>query len=115
MIGLTLILVALHLIKLLFALDGQLHPDEAYYWAWSQKPALSYYDQGPGIAYYIWIWTAIFGDHFITLKTAALAASGATILLFSLAGLLIPGSRISAVGPRAKGGLIQALQRRSLG
>ncbi|GEM_PF-2013160 len=87
LIGLTLILVALHLIKLLFALDGQLHPDEAYYWAWSQKPALSYYDQGPGIAYYIWIWTAIFGDHFITLKTAALAASGATILLFSLAGL----------------------------
>ncbi|MEQ8351775.1 MAG: glycosyltransferase family 39 protein [Leptospiraceae bacterium] len=85
--GLAAILGILHLMKLAFSLDGQLHPDEAYYWAWSQMPALSYYDQGPGIAYYIWLWTALLGDHYITLKLAALFASFVTIYMFCLAGL----------------------------
>ncbi|MCB1167928.1 MAG: hypothetical protein KDK33_17355, partial [Leptospiraceae bacterium] len=38
LLGLALVLLFLHALRLYFALDGQLHPDEAYYWAWSQKP-----------------------------------------------------------------------------
>ncbi|HBS05703.1 MAG TPA: hypothetical protein DEA96_12105 [Leptospiraceae bacterium] len=87
LIGLAAVLGLLHVLKLDFALDGELHPDEAYYWAWSQFPALSYYDQGPGIAYYIWLWTSVLGDHYITLKLAALFASFVTIFFFCLAGL----------------------------
>ncbi|MBI41203.1 MAG: hypothetical protein CMF59_16530 [Leptospiraceae bacterium] len=86
-LGLSIFLGLLHLIKLYFAVDGELHPDEAYYWAWSKIPALSYYDQGPGIAYYIWLWTSVLGDHYLTLKLAALFASFLTIFMFSMAGV----------------------------
>ncbi|MCB1170982.1 MAG: glycosyltransferase family 39 protein, partial [Leptospiraceae bacterium] len=86
LLGLALVLLFLHALRLYFALDGQLHPDEAYYWAWSQKPALSYYDQGPGIAYYIWLWVTVLGNNYVALKMAALAASFLTIYMFCLAG-----------------------------
>lgn len=86
LLGLAALLFLLHAIKLLLSLDGELHPDEAYYWAWSQFPALSYYDQGPAVAYYIWIWTTILGSSYLTLKIAALAASFVTIYFFCLAG-----------------------------
>ena len=46
----VLVLTALRL-----ALLGatQLSPDEAYYWMWSQRPALSYFSKGPGVAFVI--------------------------------------------------------------
>ena len=86
-LGLALVLALLHLIRFFLASGGELHPDEAYYWAWSQFPALSYYDQGPGIAYYIWLWVSAFGSHYLTLKAAALFASFLTIYMFALASL----------------------------
>ncbi|MCL2484878.1 MAG: glycosyltransferase family 39 protein [Endomicrobia bacterium] len=39
----------------------ELHPDEAYYWLWSKKLALGYYDHSPMVAYFIKI-TTIFSD-----------------------------------------------------
>jgi hypothetical protein len=85
-IGLSLVLIILHLLRLLLALGGELHPDEAYYWAWSQKPALSYYDQGPGISYYIWLWVSAFGSSYLTLKCAALFAGALSLFFFTMAG-----------------------------
>ncbi len=41
----------------------QLSPDEAYYWMWSQRPALSYFSKGPGVAYAIRASTTIFWGH----------------------------------------------------
>lgn len=35
----------------------QLHPDEAYYWLWSRRLDLSYYDHPPMVAYFIWLTT----------------------------------------------------------
>ena len=47
---------------LAFVSDLQLVGDEAFYWEWAQRPALSYYTKGPGIAWLIAISTSIFGD-----------------------------------------------------
>ncbi len=47
---LTLVLAAL---KLALGAHHQLMADEAYYWVWSQDPALGYYDQPPLIAWLI--------------------------------------------------------------
>jgi dolichol-phosphate mannosyltransferase len=41
---------------------GNLHPDEAYYWVWSQNLAPGYFDNSPGIAYVIRLFTAIGGN-----------------------------------------------------
>lgn len=49
-------------IVLAFVSDLQLMGDEAFYWEWAQRPALSYYTKGPGIAWLIAISTSIFGD-----------------------------------------------------
>ncbi|MGK7346560.1 MAG: ArnT family glycosyltransferase [Candidatus Nitrospinota bacterium M3_3B_026] len=34
---------------------------ESYYWAWSQRPALSYYDHPPMVAWLIWLSTSLGG------------------------------------------------------
>jgi membrane-associated phospholipid phosphatase len=39
-----------------------LSPDEAYQWLWSRHLALSYYSKSPGIAYFQWVGTHLFGD-----------------------------------------------------
>jgi undecaprenyl-diphosphatase len=39
-----------------------LAPDEAHYWDWSRRPALSYYSKGPMVAYIIWLFTHL-GEH----------------------------------------------------
>src|SRR5882724_8427156 len=38
-----------------------LDPDESYYWEWSRRLALGYYDHPPGIAYLIRAGTVFFG------------------------------------------------------
>lgn len=35
---------------------------EAYYWTYAQHPDLSYFDHPPGVAWLIWLGTAVFGD-----------------------------------------------------
>ncbi len=40
----------------------QLAPDEAHYWTWSQQLDWGYYSKPPGIAWQIWITTALFGN-----------------------------------------------------
>lgn len=54
-----IIVAALTLIKAYLAATLQLHPDEAYYWLWSRRLALGYYDHSPFIAYFIWLTTLV--------------------------------------------------------
>ena len=54
-----LLCVTLLRLPLLSAIEFS--PDEAYYWDWSRRLALGYYDQGPLIAYLIRATTALFG------------------------------------------------------
>lgn len=66
-----IVLAAVSIFKLIYALSLELHPDEAYYWEWSRHLDWGYYDQGPGTAYYIRFFTLIFGDTLFALKFAA--------------------------------------------
>lgn len=61
-------------------------PDEAHYWEWSRRPALSYYSKGPGVAWTIGASTSIFGDAMWAVRLpAALASAVAMLALAKLA------------------------------
>jgi len=62
-LGCLLIGVVL-LARLAYIASGtiELSEDEAYYWLWSNEPALSYYSKPPLVAYTIGLGTAIWGD-----------------------------------------------------
>ena len=78
-----LVLTALRL-----ALVGvtQLSPDEAYYWMWSQRPALSYFSKGPGIAFVMRSSTMLFGDtEFGVRFWSPILAAGTSLLLYYFA------------------------------
>src|SRR5712692_6828555 len=63
-----------------------LYPDEAYYWLWSQRPALSYFSKGPGVAFAIRASTAIFGNNEFGVRFwSPILAAGTTLLLFYFA------------------------------
>lgn len=47
------------LVRLLFAIQLPLYPDEAYYWDWSRRLAAGYFDHPPGIAWSIAAGTAV--------------------------------------------------------
>jgi len=64
----------------------QLSPDEAYYWMWSQRPALSYFSKGPGVAFVIRSSTMIFGDNEFGVRFwSPLLAAGTSLLLYYFA------------------------------
>ncbi len=58
----------------------ELAPDEAYYWDWSRRPALGYYDQGPFIAYLIRATTGVFGTNEFGVRFGVLLASLGTLI-----------------------------------
>ena len=64
----------------------QLSPDEAYYWMWAQRPALSYFSKGPGVAFVIRSSIAVFGDNEFGVRFwAPLLAGGTSLLLYYFA------------------------------
>lgn len=48
--------------RLLLSYLAPLFPDETYYWEWTRRPAASYFDHPPGIAWLIGLGTSVFGD-----------------------------------------------------
>lgn len=65
-----------------------LYSDETYYWLWSKKLALSYFDHPPMVAYLIKL-TTLFGDAVWEIRLAApLLMAGTIYLLYSLAKLI---------------------------
>ena len=79
-------LLVLTVLRLALLGATQLSPDEAYYWMWSQRPALSYFSKGPGVAFAIRSSTAIFGDtEFGVRFWSPLLAAGTSLLLYYFA------------------------------
>jgi 4-amino-4-deoxy-L-arabinose transferase-like glycosyltransferase len=78
------LLVGLALLQLLVGSHIPLDPDESYYWEWSRRLALGYYDHPPAIAYLIRAGTAIFGPTALGVRLLPVLASfgGSLMLLF---------------------------------
>ncbi len=55
-------LAIVRIVYLFWLCPWDLVQDEAHYWEWSRRLSLSYYSKGPGVAWSIWLATAIFGD-----------------------------------------------------
>ena len=49
------------LVRLLYIGTIPISPDEAYYWSWSQKPAISYFDQPGMVAWVNWLFNHLPG------------------------------------------------------
>jgi len=74
----TLILIAaVAVARLIYALVLPIWPQEAYYWAYSQNPALSYFDHPPMAAWMIWLGTTIFGDNAFGIRFMAAVCGAA--------------------------------------
>jgi hypothetical protein len=58
----ALLLLVVSIFRITIAVFLPLLPDEAYYWTWSQNLDFSYYDQGPGVAVWIWFFVSLFGN-----------------------------------------------------
>ena len=56
------VVVALTLLRAIFAVTIELRVDEAYYWTWSRESVISFLDHPPLIAWFIRFGTALFGD-----------------------------------------------------
>lgn len=77
---------ALTLLRLVYASQVELAADEAYYYMWSQRPDLSYYSKGPGVAMAIRLGTALFGaNEFGVRCLSPLLSLGTCLLMFYLA------------------------------
>ena len=55
----AVLLLAVNLFKLAVARCFPLIGDEAYYWLWSRRPALGYFDHPPMVAWLITLSTAV--------------------------------------------------------
>lgn len=70
----VVLVLAVTLIKLAylaFLSPFTLIEDEAFYWEWSLRPALSYYTKGPGIAWIIWLATHTLGTTEFAIRVPA--------------------------------------------
>ncbi len=84
-----IIIFITYVLKFIYSLNVGLVPDEAYYWEWSRKLDFSFYDQGPGVALYIKLFTLVFGDTLLALRVASnLASLITTIFVFKIADIL---------------------------
>ena len=86
----TLVLVIgvllLRIIYLMWLCPYELVGDEAHYWEWSRRLALSYYSKGPGVAWVIWASTKVFGPSEWAIRLpSAVASALATWFLARLA------------------------------
>ncbi len=76
-----LFLCVITVLRLLQLPSLELSLDEAYYWEWSRRPALGYYDQGPMVSYMLYITTHLFGSNEFGVRIGVLIASLCTIFL----------------------------------
>lgn len=81
LIGVAAVLVAMRI-----ALNAGIAPigDEAYYWLWGQRPALSYFDHPPLNAWLLGLSSRIFGWNLFALRFPTWLTSALTLYLFHL-------------------------------
>ncbi|GIX40897.1 MAG: hypothetical protein KatS3mg129_0630 [Leptospiraceae bacterium] len=76
-----ILILFFYFVLYLFTRHIPVHPDEAYYWQWSNYLDFSYYDQGPGIAIYIYFLKQLVGDN---LRLIGIISNLLAFLFFSL-------------------------------
>lgn len=71
----------------------ELAADEAHYWEWARRPALSYYSKGPGVAWLIAASTRLLGSHEWAVRLpSALVSFACALLLARLARAMSGGN-----------------------
>lgn len=103
LLALLFVVLILTSIRIIYIKFGPLNlvGDEAYFWDWSRKPGLSYFDQGPMVAYIIAFFTSFLGDTESGVRMGAVFFYALTSILFYIMG------RDMFSSPR--GGFISAL------
>lgn len=90
------IVLCLNALRLMSGLFFDLVPQEAYYFLYSQHPALSYFDHPPMMAWSLWLFTSVFGAHPFVLRLTAFTLTALTqFLFFVLARRFLPASKVS--------------------
>ncbi len=80
------LIFSITLVRLIITLLFNLVPQEAYYWLYSQRPALGYFDHPPVCSYTIGIFTLIFGNNEFAVRLGMIIYSiGTAAFLFLLA------------------------------
>ncbi len=77
------LMLAMTVVRMLYASLIDLRSDEAYYWTWSKENVLSFLDHPPMVAWFIRFGTAIFGDTNFGVRFAGVLAMLVTQLLLA--------------------------------
>ena len=83
LLAVAALVVALTVLRVIYASVIDLRTDEAYYWTWSKENVLSFLDHPPMIAWFIRFGTAIFGDTNLGVRFAGILAMSVTQLLLA--------------------------------
>jgi 4-amino-4-deoxy-L-arabinose transferase-like glycosyltransferase len=90
----VILLVVFNLLRLAFAFGFELVPQEAYYFFYSQHLALSYFDHPPMLAWFLRLFTTIFGQSELGIRLTAFTLTAATQVCFLLlANRFLPRAR----------------------
>jgi undecaprenyl-diphosphatase len=73
------------LFKIFLSASIELHPDEAYYWLWSQHLALGYFDHSPMVAWFIKITTLFSNSEAAVRFSSIITTIILTFLIWNLA------------------------------
>src|SRR3984957_18336304 len=82
-LGVITLIVAMTVMRAVYASLIDLRTDEAYYWTWSKESVLSFLDHPPMVAWFVRFGTAIFGDTNFGVRFAGLLAMLVTQLLLA--------------------------------
>ena len=82
-LGVIALIVAMTVMRAVYASLIDLRTDEAYYWTWSKENVLSFLDHPPMVAWFVRFGTAIFGDTNFGARFAGLVAMFAAQLLLA--------------------------------
>jgi 4-amino-4-deoxy-L-arabinose transferase-like glycosyltransferase len=86
-------LTILTLLRLCYLGSRELAPDEAYFYLWSQHPAVCYYDKGPGVAMAAFLTTSALGQNEFGVRVSSpFFMLGASISLYLLAKKMFDGN-----------------------
>jgi 4-amino-4-deoxy-L-arabinose transferase-like glycosyltransferase len=82
-LGVIALIVAMTVLRAVYASLIDLRTDEAYYWTWSKESVLSFLDHPPMVAWFVRFGTAIFGDTNFGARFAGLVAMFAAQMLLA--------------------------------
>jgi 4-amino-4-deoxy-L-arabinose transferase-like glycosyltransferase len=79
----AIVIVAMTVLRIVYASVLDLRTDEAYYWTWSKELQLCFLDHPPVIAWFIRLGTTIFGDTNFGVRFAGILAMAVTQVLLA--------------------------------